>query len=149
MTLKRVDLPQPDGPMTARNSPGATLNDMWSTATIGPSAVSKRFDTSSTTKMASAGRGALASEAGDTAAGTMRYLATNTASSPAQAGGPGPHDGAAAAQWRPQATVVTGLPAFAGNDGVSCGSLGAYPRILVPSRPLYACLVIALATLGP
>ena len=27
MTLNSVDLPQPDGPITARNSPGATLND--------------------------------------------------------------------------------------------------------------------------
>ena len=32
MTLNKVDLPQPDGPMTPRNSPGATLSETWSTA---------------------------------------------------------------------------------------------------------------------
>ncbi len=40
MTLKSVDLPQPDGPMTDRNSPGWTLNETLSTAVIGPSGVS-------------------------------------------------------------------------------------------------------------
>jgi hypothetical protein len=38
MTLNSVDLPQPDGPITARNSPGATSNEMWSTAVTTPSA---------------------------------------------------------------------------------------------------------------
>ena len=37
MTLNSVDLPQPDGPITARNSPGATSNEMWSTAVRTPS----------------------------------------------------------------------------------------------------------------
>src|ERR1700722_4397555 len=60
MMLNRVDLPQPDGPITARNAPGATVKEMWSTATIGPSGVSKRLETSSTVRMASAGRGASA-----------------------------------------------------------------------------------------
>ena len=40
ITLNRVDLPQPEGPMTERNSPGLTLNETSSTAVIGPSAVS-------------------------------------------------------------------------------------------------------------
>ena len=42
MTLNSVDLPQPDGPITDRNSPGRTSNDTSSTAITGPSAVSKR-----------------------------------------------------------------------------------------------------------
>src|SRR6185437_13564232 len=67
MMLNSVDLPQPDGPMTARNSPGATVNDMRSTATTGPSAVSKRFDTSSTTRMASAGVAATAARSPEVA----------------------------------------------------------------------------------
>src|SRR5215467_3694573 len=55
MMLNRVDLPQPDGPITARNSPGETVNDMRSTATRGPSGVSKRLETLSTARIASAG----------------------------------------------------------------------------------------------
>ena len=53
MTLNRVDLPQPEGPMTERNSPGLTLKETLSTAAIGPSGVSKRTTMSSTTRMAS------------------------------------------------------------------------------------------------
>src|SRR6185503_5301672 len=53
ITLKRVDLPQPDGPMTDRNSPGRTLSETLSTAVIGPSGVSKRTTISSATRMAS------------------------------------------------------------------------------------------------
>ena len=49
MMLNRVDLPQPDGPITARNSPGATSNEMWSTAVTTPSGVSKCLTMSSTT----------------------------------------------------------------------------------------------------
>ena len=30
-------MPQPDGPITARNSPGLTLNDTWSSAVTSPS----------------------------------------------------------------------------------------------------------------
>src|SRR3984957_3806275 len=41
MTLNKVDLPQPDGPITARNSPGATVNDTLSRAVTPPSAVPK------------------------------------------------------------------------------------------------------------
>src|SRR5580700_2567238 len=41
MTLNKVDLPQPDGPITARNSPGATVNDTSSRAVTPPSAVPK------------------------------------------------------------------------------------------------------------
>src|SRR4051812_16032068 len=41
MMLNSVDLPQPDGPITDRNSPGRTANDTLSTATKAPSAVSK------------------------------------------------------------------------------------------------------------
>ena len=40
MMLNSVDLPQPDGPITDRNSPGFTLNETWSTATTTPSWVS-------------------------------------------------------------------------------------------------------------
>jgi len=39
MMLNKVDLPQPDGPITARNSPGATVNDTLSSAVSAPSAV--------------------------------------------------------------------------------------------------------------
>ena len=53
MTLNKVDLPQPDGPITERNSPGLTLNETSSTAMIGPSGVSKRTTMLSTTRMAS------------------------------------------------------------------------------------------------
>src|SRR5215470_2647643 len=70
--LNRVDLPQPDGPITARNSPGATVNEMRSTATSGPSGVSKRFDTSSTTRIGSAVCAAGASARAGVAAVTMR-----------------------------------------------------------------------------
>ncbi len=51
MTLNRVDLPQPEGPITDRNSPGLTPKETSSTATIAPSAVSKRTMMSSTTRM--------------------------------------------------------------------------------------------------
>src|SRR4051794_34468135 len=50
MMLKRVDLPQPDGPMMATNSPCSTANDMWSTATTEPSGVANCFTTSSMTR---------------------------------------------------------------------------------------------------
>src|SRR5690242_14810282 len=53
MTLKSVDLPHPDGPMTDRNSPGWTLSETLSTAVIGPSGVSKRTMMSFATRMAS------------------------------------------------------------------------------------------------
>src|SRR5262245_5212224 len=51
--LNRVDLPQPDGPITAMNSPGRTLSDTCSTAVSGPSGVSKRLTMSSTMRMPS------------------------------------------------------------------------------------------------
>src|SRR5262245_4999617 len=51
--LNRVDFPQPDGPITAMNSPGRTLSDTCSTAVSGPSGVSKRLTMSSTTRMLS------------------------------------------------------------------------------------------------
>src|SRR6185437_8782793 len=54
MTLNSVDFPQPDGPITERNSPGLTANDTWSTAVIVPSCVSKRLTMSSTTRIGSA-----------------------------------------------------------------------------------------------
>src|SRR4029077_16775990 len=54
MMLNRVDLPQPDGPITARNSPGATSDEMWSTAVMMPSGVSKRFTMSLTTSIGAA-----------------------------------------------------------------------------------------------
>src|SRR5579862_9104435 len=55
MTLNKVDLPQPDGPITARNSPGATVNDTSSRAVMPPSAVAKCMTMLSTTRIAGAG----------------------------------------------------------------------------------------------
>src|SRR5262249_24074175 len=52
MTLKRVDLPQPDGPITPTNSPGDTSSETPSTAVRTPSGVSKRLTMSSTTRIA-------------------------------------------------------------------------------------------------
>src|SRR5579883_539374 len=127
MMLKRVDLPQPDGPITARNSPGATLNDMRSTATIGPSGVSKRLETSSTTRMASAGRGASARRL--VAAVTMRsHLA------PSWAGLSRPSTSL------PQAKEYVYARDKPGHDG-ECGSAASRLRQL--------CRVMARATLGP
>src|SRR5579872_6976373 len=53
MMLNSVDFPQPDGPITDRNSPGTTLNETWSTAVRTPSCVSKRLTMSSTTRIGS------------------------------------------------------------------------------------------------
>src|SRR6478735_7926162 len=55
MTLNKVDLPQPEGPMIPTNSPGATLNETWSTAVSTPSGVSKRLTISSTNRIGCAG----------------------------------------------------------------------------------------------
>src|ERR1700689_2507676 len=52
MMLNKVDLPQPDGPITARNSPGATVNDTLSSALTPSSALPKRMTMSSTTSSA-------------------------------------------------------------------------------------------------
>ena len=52
MMLNKVDLPQPDGPITARNSPGLTPSETRSTAVSGPSGVSNRLTISSTTRNA-------------------------------------------------------------------------------------------------
>src|SRR5580704_677138 len=52
MMLNKVDLPQPDGPITAKNSPGATSNDTLSSAVSSPSAVTKRIAMLSATRMA-------------------------------------------------------------------------------------------------
>src|SRR4029077_17604531 len=52
MMLNKVDLPQPDGPITARNSPGATVNDTLSSAVTPSSAVPKRMTMSSTASSA-------------------------------------------------------------------------------------------------
>src|SRR5665213_2054035 len=53
ITLNKVDLPQPDGPITDRNSPGLTPNETSSTAVSMPSGVSKRTTMSSTFRIAS------------------------------------------------------------------------------------------------
>src|SRR5215470_509817 len=53
MMLNRVDLPQPDGPITPRNSPGATESETPSTAVTTPSGVSNRLVMLSTTRMPS------------------------------------------------------------------------------------------------
>src|SRR5262245_6996819 len=55
MTLNSVDLPHPDGPITPRNSPGATVSDRLSTAVRTPSGVANRLVMLSTTRMASVG----------------------------------------------------------------------------------------------
>src|SRR5271154_6227497 len=52
MMLNKVDLPQPDGPITARNSPGATVNDTLSSAVTPSSTLPKRMTMSSTTSNA-------------------------------------------------------------------------------------------------
>src|ERR1700724_1439904 len=52
MMLNKVDLPQPDGPITARNSPAATVNDTLSSAVAPSSALPKRMTMSSTTSSA-------------------------------------------------------------------------------------------------
>src|SRR5580692_4127285 len=52
MMLNKVDLPQPDGPITARNSPGATVNDTLSSAVTPSSALPKRMIIFSTTSSA-------------------------------------------------------------------------------------------------
>src|SRR5258707_13565427 len=51
ITLNKVDLPHPEGPITDTNSPGATVKETWSTAVRMPSGVSKRLTMSSTTRM--------------------------------------------------------------------------------------------------
>src|SRR5271169_6299626 len=51
MILNNVDLPHPEGPMTARNSPGATSSEMSSSAVRLPSVVAKRIATLSTTRI--------------------------------------------------------------------------------------------------
>src|SRR5262245_13161178 len=53
MMLNRVDLPQPEGPITPRNSPGATESETPSTAVTAPSGVSNRLVILSTTRMPS------------------------------------------------------------------------------------------------
>src|SRR5262249_54254895 len=58
MMLNRVDLPQPEGPITPRNSPGATPSDTSSTAVTTPSGVSNRLVMWSTTRMFPAGEAA-------------------------------------------------------------------------------------------
>jgi hypothetical protein len=53
MMLNKVDLPQPEGPITPRNSPGATESETPSTAMTTPSGVSNRLVILSTTRMPS------------------------------------------------------------------------------------------------
>src|SRR5262245_6231579 len=53
MMLNRVDLPQPEGPITPTNSPGATVSETPSTAVTTPSGVSNRLVMLSTTRMPS------------------------------------------------------------------------------------------------
>ena len=48
MMLKRVDLPQPEGPITDTNSPWRTSKETLSRANTGPSDVVKRLETPST-----------------------------------------------------------------------------------------------------
>src|SRR5262249_3245673 len=53
MMLNKVDLPQPEGPITPTNSPGATERETPSTAVTTPSGVSNRLVMLSTTRMPS------------------------------------------------------------------------------------------------
>src|SRR5882757_6808135 len=53
MILKSVDLPQPEGPITPTNSPGATDSETPSTAMMAPSGLSNRLVMLSTARMAS------------------------------------------------------------------------------------------------
>src|SRR6266581_6577903 len=53
MILKSVDLPQPEGPITPTNSPGATESETPSTAVTIPSGVSNRLMILSTARMPS------------------------------------------------------------------------------------------------
>src|SRR5215472_19058290 len=73
MILNRVDLPQPDGPITDKNSPGVTVKETWSTAVIVPSGVANRLTTSSTTRNAGC-------VAGTTSAGRVVATAIGTPS---------------------------------------------------------------------
>src|SRR4051812_20305202 len=50
MMLKRVVLPQPDGPMMETNSPACTSKEKFSMASTGPSAVSNCLETFSTAR---------------------------------------------------------------------------------------------------
>src|SRR5215510_6642791 len=54
MMLNNVDLPQPDGPITPKNSPGLTDSDTLSTAVSTPSGVSNCLTIPSTVRIGSA-----------------------------------------------------------------------------------------------
>src|SRR5215510_9867746 len=54
MMLNNVDLPQPDGPITPKNSPGLTDSDTSSTAVSTPSGVSNCLTMLSTVRIGSA-----------------------------------------------------------------------------------------------
>ena len=58
MMLNSVDLPQPDGPITPKNSPGLTDSDTLSTAVSTPSGVSNCLTMLSTARIGSAARAA-------------------------------------------------------------------------------------------
>src|ERR1043166_9619302 len=73
MILNRVDLPQPDGPITPTNSPGATERERPSTAVTTPSGVSKCLVMLSTTRMPS-GTAAALDAADGTVAAAMALL---------------------------------------------------------------------------
>src|SRR5262245_309252 len=61
MMLNNVDLPQPDGPITAKNSPGRTDSDTLSIAVSTPSGVSNCLTMLSTVRIGSAARAGSAS----------------------------------------------------------------------------------------
>src|SRR5215475_4567883 len=95
MILNNVDLPHPEGPITARNSPGRTLSETRSTAISGPSGVSNCLTMSSTTRTpASAGvRAPAASDFGVVATLAIRrnlFPPVASISSPACGGSRGP-----------------------------------------------------------
>src|SRR5438105_5670304 len=93
MTLNNVDLPQPEGPITPTNSPGAMLSETWSTAVSTPSGVSKRLTISSTTRMGSrrAVFGAFASmRSNGTAGNIVPFRPSSSRGLPSSSRGPRP-----------------------------------------------------------
>src|SRR4051794_9309995 len=84
MMLNKVDLPQPDGPITPTNSPGATDSDTLSSAMTTPSGVSKRLTMSSTARIAEPAAGATA-RADDDVTAAMAALASPDQSCPGRA----------------------------------------------------------------
>src|SRR5262249_6266012 len=154
--LNRVDLPQPDGPITARNSPGATVKDMRSIATSGPSGVSKRLETSSTMRMGSAAAAAGSMRAGEAAVTMCDPIAARRArcapSPPSLWGGGGWGGGVLSASAESvEAPLTPTLSPQERGEGAQPACSGAQAECalrIIASYP-HVFRVIAAATLGP